>query len=281
MSTISVGDTPPPAPAVGDGWWDSVGGQLYLWFGPDPSGSYQWVAAVNQPGAPGPGVGPQGPPGTPGRPGRNSGDPILPVIVTPECEPFVCKTGLDALYDEVQLQLPGVTTDVVQLEAWRTIHKFFVDSTYRREHVYWRMDPGVVTLSFDPWDAHWRVSRFLGFSGGLNKPKFEPPGRLRDLTWPIPDNTRTGEVLLSLRPDCVDAPFDDDIWAMWYDAFVAGTLSRLFLQPGKPYTDPQMGRLKALEFRHGVIQARAHVQSQFITDGASWYYPYFALGRRH
>ena len=64
-STISVGDTPPGFPSIGDGWWDSVSGQLFLWF--NDGTSAQWVPAVNQPGAPGPGVGPQGPPGTPGK----------------------------------------------------------------------------------------------------------------------------------------------------------------------------------------------------------------------
>ena len=278
-STISVGDTPPLSPAVGDGWWDSVSGQLFLWFGPDPSGSFQWVPAVNQPGAPGPGVGPQGPQGLPGRPGRNSGDPILPVIVTPECCPFVCKEGLDALYDQVQLQIPEVTSDNVQLQAWLAISDFYRRSTYRREHVYWRMDPGVATLSFDPWDSHWRVCRFLGFRG-LSRPKFEPPGRVRDLSWPIPDSTRSGEVLLALRPDCITAPLGDDVWAMWFDTFVAGTMARLFMQPGKPYSDAQFGKIKAVEFRQGVGQARAHVQSGYITEGSSWSFPYFATGHQ-
>jgi hypothetical protein len=60
-STVSTGDAPPAAAADGDMWWDTGGGQLYVWYD-DPSGDPgQWVAATNQTTGP---PGPQGPPGT-------------------------------------------------------------------------------------------------------------------------------------------------------------------------------------------------------------------------
>jgi hypothetical protein len=42
---VTISATPPLAPAVGALWWDSVGGQLYIWYS-DPNTS-QWVIAVN------------------------------------------------------------------------------------------------------------------------------------------------------------------------------------------------------------------------------------------
>jgi len=59
-ATIAVGDTPPASPLQGTAWWDSAGGQLYLWY--DDGSSGQFVPATNQPGPPGP-VGPTGPAG--------------------------------------------------------------------------------------------------------------------------------------------------------------------------------------------------------------------------
>ena len=44
-ASITVGDTPPSSPAVGALWWDSVGGQLYVWYA--DANSSQWVIAVN------------------------------------------------------------------------------------------------------------------------------------------------------------------------------------------------------------------------------------------
>lgn len=273
---ISVSDTPPPSPNTGDAWFDSRVGELFVWM-PDGT-SAQWVVAHNQPGREGE-RGPPGPPGTsyfPGGPGGPSLPTPTPIVDMPTW--LNPDATWEQLYDNVQVQLPGVTADNVQMQSWNTVYEFYLSSTYRREHVYWRMDPGVVTLSFDPWDANWRVFRFLGFRG-LSRVKFEPPGRIRDLSWPLPDTTRDGEVLLALRPESINTPLGDDFWAMWFDAIVAGALGRLYLQPGKPYSDAGMGRIQSAIYSKGVQQARAHVQSGFVTDGIPWCYPYFATGR--
>ena len=47
-STVSVGDTPPASPRAGDLWWDSVGGQMYVWFA--DANSSQWVSTNNSGG---------------------------------------------------------------------------------------------------------------------------------------------------------------------------------------------------------------------------------------
>ena len=59
-ASITIGDTAPVSPKAGALWYDSVGGQLYVFYA-DPNTS-QWVIANNQQGA----QGPQGPPGVAG-----------------------------------------------------------------------------------------------------------------------------------------------------------------------------------------------------------------------
>lgn len=63
-----ISDTAPTPPTIGQLWWDSVGGQLYIYF--QDADSSQWVIANNQPGPTGPAgaTGPQGPQGNPGTP---------------------------------------------------------------------------------------------------------------------------------------------------------------------------------------------------------------------
>jgi hypothetical protein len=51
-SSNTPGPTPPAVPRLGDFWWDTVEGQLYVWYA-DPNSS-QWVAATNRPGPSGP-----------------------------------------------------------------------------------------------------------------------------------------------------------------------------------------------------------------------------------
>jgi hypothetical protein len=43
--SIVTGDTPPNSPTVGTLWWDSVGGQLYIWY--NDGNTSQWVISVN------------------------------------------------------------------------------------------------------------------------------------------------------------------------------------------------------------------------------------------
>ena len=54
-SSVTVSDTPPISPKLGDLWWDSVGGQLYVWY--TDANSSQWVAASNSTGSAGGGGG--------------------------------------------------------------------------------------------------------------------------------------------------------------------------------------------------------------------------------
>ena len=42
---VTVSDTPPANPLVGQEWFDGVSGQLYVWY--DDGNSSQWVIAVN------------------------------------------------------------------------------------------------------------------------------------------------------------------------------------------------------------------------------------------
>jgi hypothetical protein len=53
-ASISIADTPPGSPTAGALWWDSVGGQLYLWY--NDGSSSQWVPSSNQPGPTGAGI---------------------------------------------------------------------------------------------------------------------------------------------------------------------------------------------------------------------------------
>lgn len=64
---VFVGDTPPANPVQGTEWWDSGGGQLYLWF--DDGTSTQWVQANSAPAGPPGATGPAGPAGPTGATG--------------------------------------------------------------------------------------------------------------------------------------------------------------------------------------------------------------------
>lgn len=204
----------------------------------------------------------------------------MPIPTGPTCslpEFLSSDPDLSRLYDNVMAQVPGVTTDMIALVAWNTIEDFYQRTTYRREHVYWRMDPGVYMLNFDPWDNDWRVFRFLWFNGPDNF-KFTPPGQIRDLNATPPPSTRNGEILLALKPKSLATTLPYDVWTLWFECLQAGMLYRLCLQPSKPYSSPQAAHLYGSQYVSGCAAARALVQANNISDGASWRYPLFATG---
>jgi len=51
MGPMSMSDTPPPNPAIGQQWWRTSNGQLYVWY--DDGSSAQWVQAAGSVATPG------------------------------------------------------------------------------------------------------------------------------------------------------------------------------------------------------------------------------------
>jgi len=79
-ASVTIGDTPPPTPGVGDLWWESDTGIMFVWY--NDGTSTQWVqatpmGAVGPPGPPGGPVGPAGPIGPQGPQGLQG--PVGPV----------------------------------------------------------------------------------------------------------------------------------------------------------------------------------------------------------
>jgi len=183
------------------------------------------------------------------------------------------------IFDYVQAVMPGVTTDMVSLVIWQAIEDFYIRSTYKREHVYWCLASGETTLDFDPYNSYWRVCRFMGFCG-LSNPKFMPPGRVVDLTCPVPDSERRGEAILALKPHSYDTELPYDVMTTYWEAIASGALYRLFMQPGKPYADLNSAGMHAKMNRSGIASARAAAQAQHLREAAPWSFPYFATGGR-
>jgi hypothetical protein len=190
---------------------------------------------------------------------------------------FRSANDVTRIIDYALAALPGVTFDMVSLMTWATIEDFYIKSAYRREHVYWQLDPNEVRLDFDPYDNDWRVCRFMGFNG-LSRPKFTPPGMIVDLTYPIPDTTRNGEALLALKPESIQTELPYDIWTTYWETLYNGCMSRLYMQPGKPYTDIQAAISYGKFYRTGIASARAEAQAGHLRETQSWCYPYFANG---
>lgn len=186
---------------------------------------------------------------------------------------------INRLLDNVGGLVPGLTTDMLTMVCWNIIEDFFIKSTYRREHVYWHLHPLETSLRFDPYNQDWRVCRFMAFSG-LTRAKFVPPGQVIDLTNPAPDVLRTGEAVLALKPKDLSVALPYDVLTTYFEPLMNGVLGRLYMQPGKPYSDLNAAIAYSKMYRSGIASARADAQAEHIREGAPWRFPYFASGGR-
>lgn len=184
--------------------------------------------------------------------------------------------GLSRLFDNVQGTVPGVLLPAVKMAAWNSIEEFYWRSTWRREYLDWCMPPGITCIDFNPYDADWLVAWVLdiyGVSGFI----IRPPSTVVDIQMPNTTNgTRQGRALVALKPVSLDAEFDPQLFNIWFETILDGTLYRLYLQPAKPYSSPQLASAHAKQYRVGCQRARAIAQKQYTNGPGRWSYPYFA-----
>ena len=190
--------------------------------------------------------------------------------------------GLDRLLDNVQVEVPAVTVSVIQMEAWNAIEDFYIQSSWRRELVYWTMAVGVTEIDFNPFDENYLVSWVLDVSG-LIRYKVTPLALLTDLQ--PAQAIRNGQVLLGLKPVSFAAITTNgvgpELWSMWFETLRSGVLSRIYAMPAKPWSSPQLAQFHARTFNAGIVKARGIADGNFNGgQGGRWTFPSFANGRR-
>jgi hypothetical protein len=188
--------------------------------------------------------------------------------------------NVDRIYDNVLSVVPSVTPSMVRVQLWNAIEEFYLKSTVKRAEVYWTMGNGVSVVDFNPYSQDWLVAWILGYTGLSSCGRIEPPAMLRDITCPAPTTTRQGQALLALKPISLDVDLPPDLWMQWFEAILDGTYYRLYMQPLKPFTSPQLAQYHASRFRSGIRSARAFVDKQYTNGSGYWCFPYFAHGRR-
>lgn len=186
--------------------------------------------------------------------------------------------GITRLLDNVQGIVPAVLLPIARMAAWNTIEEFYTRSTWRREWVTWCMPPQATEVDFNPYDGDWLVAWLLDYDG-LTFGMVKPPAKLIDLQC-SPPGERTGRALLALKPSSFDSEFDPLLFQQWFETILDGTLYRLYLQPAKPYSNPQMAQYHGKMYRAGCQRARSVAQLNYTDGPGRWSFPFFANGRR-
>jgi hypothetical protein len=66
------------------------------------------------------------------------------------------------------------------------------------------------------------------------------------------------------------------LWTKHFQALLDGVLSRMLMQPAKPYSNVTLGTYHAKRFRKFLALARADVEENSTFDGQNWVFPSFA-----
>lgn len=81
-------------------------------------------------------------------------------------------------------------------------------------------------------------------------------------------------VYAALTPDLTNMVLPDIAYAQHYDALLDGLLGRLYSQPAKPYSNPQLAAYHLKRFRNAIAVFHAEANSGYA-GAASWAYPSF------
>lgn len=164
---------------------------------------------------------------------------------------------LNRLTDAVEARLPGVLHDIVRASLWDTIEDFCARSTYWTE---------VIDLPFStnseitvPAPAGAKIYRIL---------EIYELGAY-DITQPttitlFEGDSTGGRALVALCPLTLDDT-PAFILSTWFEALYEGTLSRLYLEPDKPYTNEKAGAFYVDRYEKFVTQAGRQA-GRFVTD---------------
>ena len=194
------------------------------------------------------------------------------------------------IMDSVRLQAPGALEGTLRLEFFNTLKEFLQRSDI------WREDITVPTV------ANWEYYELPALSQGLvnrliwlegprptvssGVPQYGSPrnghlertGRAALLKIYPPSTTETWIAHVALTiidpTDSEGLPSMPD-WAVekYQDYITSGLLSRLAMQPGKPYSNEKLVMYHGRRFLQGIALAKKEAQQGHTFGGQRWAYP--------
>lgn len=185
--------------------------------------------------------------------------------------------GLTRLYDAVESIVPGVAHPVVQMVMWDAIEEFCVRSTFWRETMEWVMPIGNREVDLNPVGSGAIVANVLDVRG-LTSFSVYPPALLTDSG--STDQPRSGFAYVSCKPTRLGNAIPSFLVDDWYEGIKDGAMGRLYQQPGKPYSSPQLAEIHLKRFRTQMRLARDQAERFNSRGPAQWSFPLFAKGHR-
>lgn len=192
------------------------------------------------------------------------------------------ETRLARLMDDLQLQLPGVVPQAVQVELRNTLRDFFIDTNIWHEEVRVKIKPNVISYDVSPSEPAVAV-RLMGVRNAndtaVRYATMPEMGTLMLRSAPSQPEVWHAKVVLTVssNPDREGYPiFPKWVLDRYYDTIVDGVLARMMAQSAKPYANAQMAAYHQKRYLSGKAQARHQSNVENTYGGQRWQFPAFA-----
>ena len=200
---------------------------------------------------------------------------------------------LTELANEITSELPGLAPEHAARVIKSATNRFLERSCVWRVEVFPELDAkGVATLVAPKCsiihhhrDIKWCNLVYRRTRHRTKTPydiEFSPAPEVQDHTLPRPVTNgqffTVGDLsvtlVLKMGPD--DAKIPDYILDVHNEALRATALSRLLLEPSKPYTDPQLGAIYVKEASARTMEAKDIAERQYGRNETRWRFPRWA-----
>jgi len=214
----------------------------------------------------------------------------------------VASLDLTRLMTNCRVHLPGALDTALQLELFNVLDDFFQSTNIWQEDITFQVTAGDTAYLGAP-AADTAVIYYIEQSSVSNITRLI--GIVDDNNIPVTGAMATpGEIILQLSPGntaiytaTVSLTVDDPVAASGTNAgfpefpawvldkyalgILAGVVSRMMVQPAKPYSNPALAKMHHQKYAQFLQRAKYEALHQNVNNGQNWQFPQaFATTRR-
>lgn len=195
----------------------------------------------------------------------------------------------DRLFNDIKISIPGAIDAVIAQELWRCMEDFLIGTNIWIEEIPFDVSPSDLIYRVTPVGNGSVVRLMMVYDPANAAPDkrwvqggiaFEMPDRLHLVYAPSSAATWMAVVSKKITDPPLKATLpmpsmDDATWIIdhYRDAFVHGTLAKLFIQPAKPYSSPQLSQFHRQNYITQRGRARTDALHANVYGGQRWMYP--------
>jgi hypothetical protein len=186
--------------------------------------------------------------------------------------------ALNRVMDNLRLRVPGSVDGALKIELLNAVDQFLSDTNAWRETIAIPLTSGVTEYEITPTEnsSIVRLMAVTDANGNAINASMPIPGTITLASDPGENTSYNAEVALTIsgtetRDGYPTAP--EWIWDRYGPDLLEGTLSLLFAQVAKPYSNERMAVYHARKFSDAISRARVDSNRQHTYSAQRWRFP--------